>query len=121
MPVIDSTDMYGKPVKRYGWPAHGLTPRERDHDNLRQWRKEAIKDRDFFLEAQKSCGKEDREYAKFFKEAANRNLRLQRACTLMLPWFGEGDNGQIHVEPSLWPIELADELDEIARRIFCDV
>lgn len=74
---------------------------------LKEYRKEAVKDQEQFLVWHK-------EYKdKFFKEEARYHLRLQRACTLMLIYFGEGD-----YRPSTeWPKELASELDEITDRI----
>ena len=105
MPIIggysyqDNSD-----VDRYEWSAGYVTPTAEIPAALRQWRKDAIKDREFFI----GCGME---------EDARHQMKLQRACKLMIPWFGEPDKGQKAEEPTLWPVELAPELDEISRRI----
>lgn len=76
-------------------------------DWLKEFRKEAVKDQELFL----SWHKEYKD--KFFKEEARYHLRLQRACTLMLIYYGYGE-----YRPSTdWPKELASELDEIVARI----
>lgn len=117
MPRIKALNSDGEPVERYSWPAEYVTPGEHISEALRQWRRQAISQRDEFCAFQKSCGRDDACYARFFKENANRLLRQQRAITLMIPWFGEPDKGQSVQPPSLWPIDLEMEMDEIARRI----
>src|SRR5678815_4264183 len=117
MPAIPATNDDGKIVKRYGWPADQVTGSVAA-DALREWRKAAIVDRDQFLAFQKAAGASgDRDGARFFKECANRELRRQRACTLMLPWIGTPDPNQRVDRPVLWPLELVEELDEISGRL----
>lgn len=101
MPVIDAMDNNWKPVKRYDWPARYLCGTEYDAI-LRAWRKAAIVAR----EAPDTGKDEKRE-----------QLRTVRAITLMLPWLGTPDAGQEPVPPSLWPIELARELDAVSYRL----
>lgn len=81
-------------------------------DWLKQYRKEAVKDQEHWLAVQKEF-KTDRDFAKFCKEESRYYLRLQRACTLMLVYFGEGE----YTPSTEWPKELAPELDEIVHRI----
>ncbi len=118
MPSIVSTDDDGKICPRYGWPAQYVTPTREISDALRGWRKEAIRGREEFMFLQKNV--QDREAAKFLKECANREMKRQRACTLMIPWFGEPDRNQTPERPIMWPLELVHELDEIANRIVMD-
>ena len=100
MPVIDAVDDNRKPVKRYDWPARYLDGEH--NDTLRQWRKEAIAEQ----ESPDSEKAEKREH-----------LRTVRAIGLMLPWLGEPDGGQEPVRPSLWPLQLAGELDRVSHRL----
>lgn len=126
MPVYITSDADGKRIERYGvifsdgicgWPLMYTTPTEDIYRALKTYRKEAQKDQEEFIGYQKLCGKNDIDLAKFFKECARHHLRIQRACTLMIPWFGEPDENQKIERPLLWPIELASELDEISNRI----
>jgi hypothetical protein len=119
MPRISSFNDDHETVDRYSWPAQYVTPTACIGEALRSWRKTAIKDREEFLGFQQACGKSgDRDGAKFFKECAAHEMKLQRACTCMLPWFVvDADKNQLPQSPKMWPIDLADELDEIARRI----
>jgi hypothetical protein len=116
MPIVSRLNANWAFVRCYEWPAQqvlgpGIA------DALRDWRKAATKDRDEWLAAQKFAGRSDRDFARFCKDEANRYLRYQRACTLMIPWFGEPDAKQEWIVPYLWPIELAEELDDVSRRI----
>lgn len=104
-----------EPVMRYRWPAVFVTPTNNITPAIRDWRKAAIKEREEFAALQKTAA--TREDARFFKEQANRAMRIQRACTLMIPWFGEPDNNQRPERPKMWPLELSDELDEISNSI----
>jgi hypothetical protein len=101
MPVIDAWGDNQELVKRYHWPAQHVTPNGHA-DRLRAWRKQHIAD-------QEDC--------KAYKEGARHFLKLQRACTLMIPWFGVADSKQQPVPPHLWPVDLAPQLDEISFRI----
>ncbi len=95
------------------------TPHPQHGQMLREWRKTAILDREIFLNYQKECGtSKDFEGAKFFKECAAREMKRQRACTLFIPLFGEPDAKQVMPDPSNWPIELIEQLDEIAQRLY---
>jgi hypothetical protein len=116
MPIKIALNNNGDLVSRYQWHAKFMTPKPWMNDALREWRKQAIKDRDEFLSYQKSNSK-DREAAKFFKENASYQMKLQRACGYMLPWIGVLDANQSPVIPDLWPVDLADALDEITRRL----
>ena len=115
--VMESDDDGSERVNRYSWPAEYVTPVDGVADALRQWRKAAIKSQEEFSAAQKQCGRDDPDGARFFKTEARYHLKLQRACTYMLPWFGEADRAQATDRPCLWPVELVSELDEISRRI----
>lgn len=119
MPRYQTVDNDGKKVIRYRWPAQYELGSDADvvYESLKAWRKQAIKDREEFLGYQKSCGQQDQDGARFFKECANREMRRQRACTVMLPFFGEPDAEQEVVRPLLWPTDLESELDEISGRI----
>lgn len=117
MPVSSRLNANWEPVRCYDWPAQQVLG-DGVADALRDWRKAATKDRDEWLAAQKTAAAQsDRDYARFCKDEASRYLRYQRACTLMIPWLGEPDARQEPVVPYLWPIELAEELDDISRRI----
>lgn len=113
MPVVQSS-LSLKEGDRYEWPARYVAPSPDITQSLREWRKQAVIDREAFLGYQRTA---DREWAKFFKQCAARCLKTQRACTFMLPWFGEPDANQSPSRPSLWPLDLADELDEVSHRI----
>ena len=119
MPRYQTVDSDGDNVVRYRWPAQYELGPDADvvYESLKAWRKQAIKDREEFLGYQKTCGQQDQDGARFFKECANREMRRQRACTYMLPYFGEPDAKQEIVRPILWPVDLEAELDEIAYRI----
>lgn len=118
MPTFETWGDDRKTVVRYGWPAGRVTPMSDIAEDLRSWRRQATLDREEFLGYQKLCrGPEDRELARFFKECAAHQLKLQRACTLMIPWFGEPDTNQEAEPPTMWPVDLAPELDEISGRI----
>jgi hypothetical protein len=120
MGVASSYDANGEPVDRYRWPARMLVA-EGAHAALRDWRKQAIADREEMLSAQALAGRSgDREGARYFKEAAAHLLKMQRAMTLMLPWFGEPDTKQEAVSPELWPIEMASELDVVSARLLIE-
>jgi hypothetical protein len=117
MPVSSRLNADWVPVRCYEWPAQQVIG-EGVADALREWRKAAIKDRDEWRAAQKTfAGQGDRDFVRFCKDEANRYLRYQRACTLMIPWLGEPDVKQEAIVPYLWPIELTEELDDISRRI----
>lgn len=117
MPVVQTCGEDGKPVLRYVWPARYLTPTEEMNADLRGWRAEAVAHQEEMLAAQRRCGRDDREYARFFRDEAARAVRFQRAVKLMLPWLGNPDTGQTPERPILWPVELAEELDTIAGRL----
>lgn len=118
MPIFDAKNDAGETVKRYDWPAKYMTPTDDMDEALRTWRKEAIQDRELFLDTQKLLAATgDREGAKMMKEFANFHLKLQRACTLILPWLAGPDANQEVVRPLLWPVDLAPELDEISFRL----
>ena len=118
MPRIANVNDVGEICGRYGWPAKYVTPTPDISDALRGWRKEAIRDREEFLFLQKAV--QDRDTAKFLKDCANREMKRQRACTFMIPYFGEPDKNQQAERPIMWPLELASELDEISNRIMMD-
>lgn len=113
MPIIINSLLYTdkelKAAPFYYWPL-----RWRDfldypyiENWLKEYRKEAVKDQEQYMTWQK-------EYKdKFFKEEAKYHLRLQRACTLMLGYYGVGEWRC----STNWPLELASELDEITNRI----
>lgn len=118
MPRISSVNDDGKPIDRYLWSARYVTACSGINEAIRNWRKEAIKDREEFLSFQNACGKAgDRDGAKFFKDCSQRELKRQRACTYMLPWFGDPDTNQKAECPTLWPLDLEEQLDEISNRI----
>lgn len=117
MPRVKTLNADGNPVERYEWPAQYVTPMDGMGEALRGWRRTAINDREEYLEYGKSCRAERREYAKFFSQCAAHHLRLQRACTLMLPWLGELDKNQKEERPFLWALDLDAELDEIASQV----
>lgn len=117
MPIIQDIQLYDnrnvgdkKPTPHhYYWPL-----RWRNFTNypyltewVREYRRQSVKDQELFISWHK-------EYkGKFFKEEARYHLRLQRACTLILGYLGEGE-----YRPCVrWPLELAPELDEITYRI----
>lgn len=100
----------------YRWPADqvigpGIAER------LREWRKEYIKCRENWLEIQKDAWKTNKELAKLAKQESQHYMKLQRACTLMIPWFGEPDKGQVTERPKMWPVDLDSELDEVSSRL----
>jgi len=112
------TDVGGDRVKRYDWPAKSMTPVDGMDAVLRGWRKEAIREREEFLNLQKDLGRTgDRTTAKIMKECASYQLQVQRACTLMLPWVGVPDTNQDVLPSSLWPIDLMDALDHVSWRL----
>ena len=102
MPIVQMQNDEDRAVDRYDWPAKYVTPRDGVSDALRQWRKDAIK------------GQSD---AAGYKEGSRHFLKLQRACTLMIPWFGDPDKNQKPERPIVWPVDLAPELDEISGRL----
>jgi len=107
-------------VWRYDWPAKYVTPVEGIGDALREWRRQATKDREELLVYQKASGREDPATARFFKEQANWNMRLIRAIGFHIPWFSELDAKQVEVRPNLWPVDLSPELDHVANRIMLE-
>ena len=113
MPRFKTINDDGDKVERYRWPAGYVTPTPDIAPALREWRREAIKDQEEFLAFQKANASD----RTFFKDCARRALRLQRAITLALPYFGDPDSGQVQVRTGLWPLELADECDDVGRRI----
>lgn len=117
MPRIKALNDEGNLVDRYGWPAEYITPAPSAHDFLRDLRKRYITDREIFLAYQKQFGREDRESARFFKECANDCMKLIRAVTLALPHFGAPDKAQDCIRSLLWPVDLAPELDQVAREL----
>lgn len=117
MPLYTTWNDEKEEVQRYDWPAKYMTPVDEMNDALRGWRKEAIKDRDVFVAYQKQFAQEDREAAKFFKDCANEQLKIQRAATLMLPALAVPDANQVPVHSVMWPIELSSALDDISRRL----
>jgi len=122
MPIIPNRreNKDGEKVDVYEWPARYVTPMAGIAPTLRLWRKNFIKDQEEFLAHQKSCGREDRDGAKFFRECARESLKKQRACTLMIPAFGEPDKDKDCEGHEFWPVELAPELDEISRQIILE-
>lgn len=114
MPVIKAWNDEGELCDRYLWGAQYIRPTERLADLIRMWRRDAGRDREDMERLQK----EYRDTAKFFKAEARHYLRLERACTLAMPWFGVPDKKQVAIRPLLWPIDLASEMDEIAGRIY---
>ncbi len=117
MPRYQTTNKDGEAVERYNWPAQYVSCFDEAEDLLRSWRSQAAKDQQEFLGYQKFCGREDPQMARFFKEAAGRELKRQRACTLILPFFGRPDRNQEVIGSDLWPVDLAHELDEISYRL----
>ena len=117
MPVFLTQNHDGQVVKRYQWPAEYVTPHDEIYGFLIDLRRAATRDREMFLSYQKAHVATDRELARFFKGAANDALGLVRAVTLALPWLGRPDAGQITMRPLMWPVDLAPQLDEIARNI----
>ncbi len=115
MPRYATQNDEGQPVERYRWPAENVTPTAEIGEELREWRKQAIRDQEKFAAMHKAA--DDRDVAKFFKEAGREALRVQRAITLMLPWLAEPDDKQIPVRPCLWPLDLESEMDRVAGKI----
>lgn len=101
----------------YRWPCCCITPTQEIYDLLKQSRKDAVREQEYWSALQKQYGRDDREFAKFCKEQSRYYLRLQRACTLMVPYFGEPDKNQEYTRSKYWPIDLVSELDEISYRI----
>lgn len=122
MPMYQTINDEGEDVERYRWPAQYITPTRQLNEILRSLRKQAVKDREEFIGYQKACGEaKDREGARFFKECANIEMRMQRACSLMIPYFGEPDSGHsdLDLKPTtLWPGDLAHELDAVSRALY---
>ena len=115
MPVITeySETEDNTKVQVYSCPAVYVTPTTEIQEFLKIKRKEAVKEQEYFLSLQKEFGKE-KEYFKFFKEESRYWLKIQRACTLHLPWFG-GEGGV--VRPKHWPIDLVNQLDRVSNWI----
>lgn len=60
------------------------------------------------LAAQKACGPDQREWAKWFKSESKRCQRMVRACSL---WISRDDQLSGPTSIGLWPVELAEECD----------
>lgn len=105
----------GKQVERYRWPAEQVSPTAEIGTTMREWRKQAICDQEYFSALHK--GESDRELARFFKDSAREALRTQRAITLALPWPAEPDEKQEPLAPNLWPLDLEAEMDRVWRKI----
>lgn len=115
MPRFKTGNDDAEPVERYRWHAQYVTPVNDIGQVLRDWRRRVVRDREEFLGFQKAYGRNDPEYARFFKGRANRCMRLIRAITLAIPWFDIPDSKQEAERPLLWPLDLEAELDEVAR------
>lgn len=84
-------------------------------DRVREWRREASREREEIIAAQKACGKEGRDAAKHYSALAADWLKTERACSLILGWLGEGPWRPFHE----WPEEIAPECDRLfARMVF---
>jgi len=114
MPRFPAVNANGKAVERYLWPARYVTPNAEIHLALLKWRKEAIAEREFF---RRGCNSSTDEIDALYKERAAHWLKIQRAVTLMLPYFGAADKKQKEENTELWPLDLESELDEVSRRI----
>ncbi len=117
MPVVDAINDDGDPVERYEWPARSVTPTDDIPEYLRDWRKRLVVEREDFLRLQKQLGRDNREAAKWYGTLAGDAMKMIRAVSLHLPWFGEPDAKQENGRPWLWPTGLADECDQVARSI----
>ncbi len=104
-------------VERYDWPLKYITVEPGMDEFLRTLRKWYIKKRDEWSAIQKEVWKTDKEYARFAKEQTQYYMKLQRACTLMLPILGAPDKGQESIRSKLWPLDLRPELDEISGKV----
>lgn len=112
MAIVQKFVNQGEPIKdRYNWDGRFITPTEEIYNFLIQWRKDTIKNQD---ENRALMNKyEDREIKKLYKILMNAQLKVQRAITLMLPWFGQGDKNQTAIMTDLWPLDLVEELDYV--------
>lgn len=115
MPIVyEQINVGDKPKARYAWPAVYITPTEAIVEYLKKKRKEFILDQEYFLTSQKELPKkEDKRWA---SQEAKRYLRLVRAVNFMLPWF-DGMSKETILEPSLWPVDLVEELDRVSNLI----
>lgn len=115
MPIIYTVINVGDdPKARYDWYAKYVTPTRDIIEYLKRKRKEFILDQEFFLKYQKDLPlKEDKRWA---SQEAKRCLRLVRAINFMLPWF-DGMSREPILAPSLWPVDLVEELDRVSNLI----
>lgn len=115
MPIVYKQINVGdEPKARYDWYAQYVTPTSDIIEYLKKKRKEFILDQEFFLTSQKELpNKEDKRWA---SQEAKRCLRLVRAVNFMLPWF-DGMSKETILEPSLWPVDLVEELDRVSNLI----
>ena len=106
-------------VPRYDWPLRYVTELggEEVYTRLVELRKEAIKLREEFTHYQKE-NKDDRELAKFFKEEAKEQLRMEKAITIFCQWLEGGP--QIIENTRMWPVGLAREMDIVAYQIMLE-
>ena len=119
MPIIWTQNDDKEDVQKYLWHGRYMTPVNPDmNDFLRDWRKQAIKEREWWMALQKEFGQaREKENAKFCKEWANYWLRMQNAITFILPWLGEPDANQNIERPINWPAGLVAELDEVTNTL----
>lgn len=63
---------------------------------------------------QKSCGRQEAEIARYFRECAKEAMKSYRAACLLLGYFMADPPGDCHHRPTtLWPEELSPYLDQV--------
>lgn len=117
MPIVKMANNEGDAVERYKFPAEYVTPVNGIYGYLIEKRKLAIKEQEFFAGAKREIGRGSLEAAKMMKEHEKHWLKMQRAITYALPWFGVPDKNQEPIPMHLWPVDMAAELDEVGRGI----